>query len=58
MANRQEGATKEVSTQKNEVNKAFYRKAEQLQRQTHLPDGVAADEYGRNALAFLIHISD
>ena len=32
------------------------RRAEQLQRQTHLPDGVAADEYGKKALAFLIHI--
>ena len=41
---------------KSEVNRAFYRKAEWLQRQTHLPDGAAADEYGKKALAFLIHI--
>ena len=39
-----------------EADKDFYRTAERMQRATDLPDGCAASEYSRKALAFLVHI--
>ena len=43
-------------TQRSETDKDFYRKAEQLQRSSQLPDGAPAADYAKKALAFLVHI--
>ena len=42
--------------ERTEADKDFYRSAERLQRASHLPDGCAAAEFSRKALAFLINI--
>ena len=39
-----------------ESDKDFYRLAERLQREKHLPDGCMATEYHKKALAFVTHI--
>ena len=39
-----------------EADKTFYRTAEYIQRTKVLPNGCAAADYGKKALAFLTHI--